>query len=156
MINDNQKLVSVTKDGYSVPMYDDSYGQLYVLRDSMSLLGVIRATTWETAYEIAEDKFFPEADESIEDLQRDYGPGGRDQNLWKGIPLQWHENPLFVESYGFRPNGPNKKDKRNHGIYAKDLNGDYLEALTPALCHELSLVVTVEDIVCSLCGASIE
>jgi hypothetical protein len=59
-------------------------------------------------------------------------------------PDAWTENELFCEAYGFRPNGPNASDKLNHGIYAKDLNGDYLDRLTPALLADLDIELTIE------------
>lgn len=60
-------------------------------------------------------------------------------------PDSWSENELFQESHGFRPNGPNTKDKIRHGIYAKDLNGDSLELLTPKLAKELDITITIEE-----------
>lgn len=57
----------------------------------------------------------------------------------------WTENELFCEAYGFRPNGPNERDTLKHGIYAKDLNGDYLDTLTPALLAELEITLEIKD-----------
>jgi len=57
----------------------------------------------------------------------------------------WSENELFQESYGFRNNGPNAKDKHKHGIYAKDTNGDLLDRLTPELVAELGIVLEIEN-----------
>ena len=60
-------------------------------------------------------------------------------------PEAWMENECFCESYGFRPNGPNSRDTLNHGIYSKDLNGDYLEPLTAELCEQIGITIETED-----------
>jgi 8-oxo-dGTP pyrophosphatase MutT (NUDIX family) len=73
-ITDSQRLSSVkTQYGHDVRTYDDGFGPLWVLRDSMGIRGVIRAQSWEDAYGIAEDEMFPEADETIEELKQEYG-----------------------------------------------------------------------------------
>lgn len=167
----------------SIPVYDDGYGPLFIHRDSMGISGIVRAQTWEDAYSICEDEFFPEASETIEELQDEYNftrrhakivqgptrsereaifpddyPNGKlDPSLhfvrWATITTPseskdaWTENELFQEAYGFRPNGPSAKDTIRHGIYAKDLNGDALDLLTPSLLAELgiTLEITTEE-----------
>lgn len=57
----------------------------------------------------------------------------------------WIENEIFQENYGLRPNGPNARDTLNHGIYSKDLNGDYLERLTAEMIAERGIVLEVEE-----------
>lgn len=61
-------------------------------------------------------------------------------------PDAWPDNELFQESFGFRPNGPNSTDKINHGIYAKDLNGDCLDLLTPEMIADLDIKLDITDI----------
>jgi len=75
LITDEQQLISAAYDpsGYSIPVYDDGFGQLYILRDSLGVRGICRAKTWEDAYSICEDEFFPEADETMDELIREYG-----------------------------------------------------------------------------------
>jgi hypothetical protein len=186
-LNDNQRLVSAKHShGLAIPVYDDGFGPLWIHRDSMGISGIVRAQTWEEAYEICEDEFFPEADETIDELKAEYGfrreyrkvvkalvdkddpdyveayrrfvrdsdyvdgklPEGMFSH-WKTIdtpdPEAWSENVLFQEGYGFRPSGPNSRDKVGHGIYSKDLNGDSLEPLTDALIKELGLVLEITD-----------
>lgn len=55
------------------------------------------------------------------------------------------ENEIFQENYGFRPNGPNAWDTHKHGIYQKDLNGDYLEPLTDKLLADTRIRLTLEE-----------
>jgi hypothetical protein len=75
LIKDSQQLVSACYEssGYTIPTYDDGFGQLYISRNSIGINGIVRAQTWEDAYSICEDEFFPEADETIEELIKEYG-----------------------------------------------------------------------------------
>lgn len=74
LINDSQRLVGArTRFNSEIKTYDDGFGQLYIHRNSMGICGIVRAKTWEDAYGICEDEFFLEADETIEDLIKEYG-----------------------------------------------------------------------------------
>lgn len=161
-----------------IPVYDDGYGPLFIHRDSMGISGIVRAQTWEDAYSICEDEFFPEASETIEEIRAEYNVSRRHAKIvrtadgveredtmsdypfektgcsfvrWQTIetPCEsedgWTENELFQEAFGFRPSGPNAKDTIKHGIYAKDLNGDALDILTPSLLEELGITLEISD-----------
>jgi len=39
----------------------------------MGISGIVRAQTWEDAYGICQDEFFPEASETTEELVKEYG-----------------------------------------------------------------------------------
>jgi hypothetical protein len=185
LITDEQTFNGATyRNGtYALPTYDDSYGPLWIHRDSIGISGIVRARTWEDAYSICEDEFFPEADETIEEIVKEYGfkrehrkvvkdasvltaseycavgerferqddyPDGKLQPefvRWQTVetpdPDACFENELFQEAFGFRNNGPNKHDKLNHGIYAKDLNGDSLDRLTAEMVAELGIVLDI-------------
>jgi hypothetical protein len=175
-IQDNQRLVSARfNSGTTIPVYDDGFGPLWIHRDSRGVSGIVRARTWGDAYEICEDEFFPEADETIEELRKDYGfkrehvkiirtnCGKERPDCPEDYPFEktevafvrwetretpdadaWADNELFQESFGFRPNGARSGDPIGHGIYAKDLNGDALDALTDSLIAELGIVLEIE------------
>jgi len=176
LINDEQSLVSAKlSSGHAIPTYDDGFGKLYVWQTTCGNFGmvggIVRAQTWEDAYSICEDEFFPEADETVDELRKEYGFKRehvkivRDANGVEreytdgclGMPFVrwetretpcddengWIENELFQEAYGFRPNGANAKDTHKHGIYAKDLNGDSLELLTPELLARLEITLEI-------------
>jgi hypothetical protein len=172
--------------GYEIPTYDDGFGPLWISRNSIGINGIVRAQTWEDAYGICEDEFFPEADETVDEMIAEYGfkrehrKVVRDSSVlvagehtavgerfaeypcdypadgklasefirWVTVETPdadaWTENELFCEAYGFRPNGPNSKDKLNHGIYAKDLNGDSLDPLTDELLESLGIELITE------------
>ncbi len=187
-ITDEQRLVSAryAQSGIEIPIYDDGFGKLFIHRDSMGVSGIVRAQSWEDAYSICEDEFFPEADETIDELVKEYGfkreshKVVRDNSItvatkhcaagerfavyptdypdgklapafirWQTVETPdsdaWPENELFCEAFGFRPNGPNNRDKLNHGIYAKDLNGDSLDLLTPAMLADLGIELQLEE-----------
>ena len=159
-ILDNQALLGATHGAFKVPTYDDGYGPLWALHEQCgsfsAVTAVIRAKSFEDAYEIAEDEFLPEATETVEELKAEYGfkrehvkiikPLGEPERpatpedypctqrpgtdarwnwefvRWKTVETPdaeaWHENEIFCENFGFRPSGPNTKDKIGHGIYA--------------------------------------
>lgn len=185
-ITDAQRLIGAkSRFGHSIPVYDDGFGPLYIHRDSMGISGIVRAQTWEDAYSICEDEFFPEASETVEELRAEYnkrrecvkiirtlagverpielsdyprverpahdGRANWDFVRWetRETPCEdenrWTENELFCEAYGFRPNGANARDTHKHGIYAKDLNGDALDLLTPDLLARLEITLEIEN-----------
>ncbi len=179
LVTDEQSIAYIhDRFGHDIRFYDDGYGQLYIMRDSMGIMGIVRARTWEDAYEICEDEFFPEAGETWEEMTREYSTqylSGRE--LWlhehgqhwedwqalsqaakdeayrapgKDVPFTQDctEHPCWQESYGFRPNGPNTRDTIQHGIYQKDLNGESLDRLTRALADELGIIIGIEEVSC--------
>lgn len=192
LITNEQSLIgaSYQPSGYAIPVYDDRFGSLWIMRDSLGVRGICRAQTWEDAYNIAEDEFFPEADETIEELVKEYGFRREHRKVIRSLvnepeetrhpqlgafekfaedsdytdngklPLEkfirWEtietpdsdavfDNDLFQEAYGFRPNGPNSRDKLKHGIYAKDLNGERLDLLTPEMLTDLGIELQIES-----------
>lgn len=175
MIRDNQTLVSATVHGHPLRTYDDGFGPLWVVTNSLGPIGVIRARTWESAYEIAEDEVFPEANETMEEIVKEYGFRREHHKIVRSKltgeetragdkPLSWDyfdfvrwettetpdvdawpENELFQEAFGFRPNGPNSHDIQRHGIYSKDLNGERLDRLTPELAKEWGIEVVLSE-----------
>jgi hypothetical protein len=187
LIHDGQTLDGAQyESGYEISVYDDGFGPLWISRNSIGINGIVRAKTWEDAYSICEDEFFQEADETIDELVKEYGfkrehkkvvkdasvtvateyctagerferypedyPNGRlspEFVRWETIetpdPDAWPDNELFQESYGFRHNGPNSRDKHKHGIYQKDLNGDSLDRLTPELLKDLGITLAISE-----------
>lgn len=74
LINDGQSLISAQfKSGTPIQTYDDGFGPLFILRDSMGVQGIIRAQSWEDAYSIAEDEMFPDCDLTMEEIIKEYG-----------------------------------------------------------------------------------
>jgi len=139
LITDNQSLISAkSRFGHSIPVYDDGFGPLFIHRDSMGISGIVRAQTWEDAYSICEDEFFPSGDEDAnEEMARiESMPDGDEKN---------HEQACFDEAYGYRGNGRKMDEGSTSYIYAKDLNGDSLDRLTPALLASLEITLEITD-----------
>lgn len=187
LIADEQTLVGATYHSkYPINIYDDGYGPLWISRNSIGINGIVRAQSWEDAYSICEDEFFPEADETIDEIVKEYGfkrehvKIGKDASIlyasgccgvgerivkypddypngelalefvrWETLetlePEAWSDNGLFQEAFGFRPNGPNKRDKLGHGIYSKDMNGDSLDILTPEMVDDIGIVLDIRN-----------
>jgi hypothetical protein len=179
LITDEQSLVSAQfKRGTTIPTYDDGFGPLFILRNSMGVQGIIRAQTWEDAYSIAEDEVFDDCDLTMEEIVKEYGfkrehvkmvqmPGQGEIRpvqasdytdngklpigafvRWETIetpdPEAWSENELFREAYGFRSSGLRHAHKPMSFIYAKDLNGESLDLLTPELASELGIQLNIQ------------
>ena len=53
------------------------------------------------------------------------------------------EHPCWEEAYGSRPNGARDHSKPMSHIYAKDLNGESLDLLTPAMMADLGIVLNI-------------
>lgn len=127
----------VNEFGRELKAYDDGPGPLWLLSDTTGVVGVIRASSFEDAYSIAEDEMFPEADFPT----------------WEAIaadcdcadPEKLMDDAIFQEAYGFRPNGPSMRDVHGHGIYAKDLNGETLQLLDAALMKRLNLALKLTE-----------
>jgi len=74
LIEDGQALVGAkSRFDHAIPVYDDGFGPLWIHRDSLGISGIVRAQTWEDAYGICEDEFFPDATETIEEIEKEYG-----------------------------------------------------------------------------------
>lgn len=139
MITDDQTLESAKfTHGPPIPVYDDGYGPLWIHRDSMGISGIVRARTWEDAYGICEDEFFtPADDEALEEMERiESMEDGEEKD---------HAQACFDESYGFRDNTRRMPDGSLSSIYAKDLNGESLEQLTPAFLEAAGIALDIRD-----------
>jgi hypothetical protein len=137
-ITDEQTLVSAAgRFGYAIRVYDDGFGPLWIHRDSMGISGIVRARTWEDAYSICEDEFFPAGDaEAVEEMQRiEALPEGEERN---------HAQACFDEAFGYRGSTRREADGSGSSIYVKDLNGDRLEPLTEELVKDLEITLTIE------------
>lgn len=139
LITDSQSLTGAkTRFGHSLPVYDDGFGQLFIHRDSMGISGIVRAQSWEDAYSICEDEFFPAGDEEAnEEAQRIAAmPDGEEKD---------HAQNCWDEAYGYRNNTRREKDGSLSSIYAKDLNGDSLDVLTPELLAQLEITLEIQE-----------
>lgn len=137
LINDEQQLDGArNRFGQALPTYDDGFGPIFIHRDSMGITALVRAQTWEDAYSICEDEFFPAADfDAIGEQARiDAMPEGKEQD---------HAIACWHEAYGHRGSFRKMPDGTTSFIYAKDLNGDRLDLVTPKLLKELEITLQI-------------
>lgn len=174
LINDNQRLVAIINEfGRKLPIHDAGNGPLWIHRNSIGISGIVRADSWESAYSICEDEFFPAGDDfDPADFATIFLCGrelwlhehGNSWEAWqqlsdvekeavflapgKDVPYMGEvcDHPCWQEQYGFRSNARKEADGSLSSIYAKDLNGDSLEPLTAELASELKLTVEVADV----------
>lgn len=74
LIQDGNAFVSAAyRSGTAIQTYDDGFGPLWISRNSIGINGIVRARTWEDAYSICEDEFFGEANETMEEIVKEYG-----------------------------------------------------------------------------------
>lgn len=133
LITDGQSLKGATsRFGRPIPTYDDGYGPLWIHKNSMGIPGIVRAMTWEDAYGICENEFFPAADTSEEELVKEFGEN-------------YYDNGCFQEQYGYRGNARKETDGSMSVLYEKDLNGDSLDSLTHSLLAELEITLDIGD-----------
>ena len=138
LLTDNQTLVGAKgRFGHAIRTYDDGFGPVFIHRDSMGISGIVRAQTWEEAYEICEDEFFPSGDEDAhkETAQIEAMPDGKEKK---------HAQACWDEAFGYRSNSRREKDGTQSSIYAKDPNGDALYLLTPELIKDLEITLEIE------------
>lgn len=141
LITDDQALVSAAgRFGHSIPTYDDGFGQLYVWQTTLGNFGIVggivRAQSWEDAYSICEDEFFPAGDV---DAAKDHAeiealPEGKERD---------HLQACWDEAYGYRGNSRKEADGSRSSVYAKDLNGDRLDVLTAELLAQLEITLEI-------------
>ena len=139
IITDEQTLNGATsRFGHAIPVYDDGFGPIFIHRNSMGISGIVRAQTWEDAYSICEDEFFPAGDdEASEEMER--------IEAMEDGPDKDHEQACFDEAYGYRNNTRHMEDGSTSSIYVKDLNGDKLDLLTPSLLADLEITLDIKD-----------
>lgn len=126
MITDEQSLVRVTStSGRTVRHWDDGFGPLWVYRESLGVLGVVRAQTWHDAWECVVDEILADAD--MDD------------------PDNFDEDGCPAEGVHWRGSGVPSNDGLDSPLAREDPNGSLLEPLTAELAEELSLLIELED-----------
>ena len=126
-ISDEQSFTAATsRFGRAIRIWDEGFGPLWVYRESLGVVGVVRAATWEDAHECVVDEIMSDADVADEDNQPD-----ADGNLPEG--LHW------------RGSGVPSQEGLESPLAAEDLNGSSLDLLTHELVIELWITIEVEE-----------
>lgn len=131
-LTDDHRIVQIMDGRYSkTPSYvwDEGYGTLYAYVETLGIVGYVRASTWEEAYECTQGEIMSDGDytDAIEDL----------------TPEQI-ENGDLQEGYGYRGSGVPSNPARTSAIYSEDLNGCALVAVTDAYADEQGIEIYVE------------
>jgi len=77
LVPEGHRITGAFSKGKPVPFYDDGDGEVYVFFLSCGAwlypAGIVRASSFEDAYGICEDEFCEEAEETVEELKKEYG-----------------------------------------------------------------------------------
>lgn len=120
-----------TQHGHTLArFYDDGFGPLWIYRDSGGLMAVVRAMSWETAWEVVEDEILDDADP--EDIAE-----------WQASSD--HDSVEPPEGIYFRPNGGGDQPWAKTPYAQEDLNGSSLDMLTYQLLGHLGLTLLWES-----------
>ena len=166
LITDEQELLGArTRFDNPIKTYDDGFGPLWVYRESLGVVGVVRAQNWESADSIVGDEILTPIPE--DDMIEAYGfyviP---EEPLNLAVSRWWDamkgdgehlarfkteqeamehcarqivlDQPDLVDGYKFQDNATGS------GIVLEDVNGSSLDLLTPELLHELQITLQIE------------
>lgn len=121
-------ILSVTQRGIPLTFWDDGDGPVYVYRESTGVVGVVRASTFEKAWNCVVDEILPDAD--VNDFSEE------DRKL-----LEEGSTPECVHYRG-SGNPSNEAPNRKTAIAQEDPVGSSLEFLTGELRNELAIEIT--------------
>lgn len=125
-LRDEEDLKSVTQNGNVLKVYDGGFGPLWLYAESLGVIGVMRAQTWEEAYEIAQDEFMNSVDDcEMEEWEEEFGENCIEDTCWQ-------------EQYCISP---------NNGFKHRDINGEWLWPLTYELCRKYRLTISAGRLV---------
>ncbi len=99
-------LTTVHGGEYEFPyMEENGFGELWVIEDSMGIEAIIRAESYENAYQCWVDELAPDPID--------------DDDIWQDGP----DGPELVEGYEYRSSGVPSNPKLKSPIASIDLNG---------------------------------
>lgn len=114
--------------GREITQWDEGFGPLWVLRETLGISGVIRAQSWEEAFECAVDEIMLDADP---DHVAEYGNS---------------ETGELPDGCHFRGGMPaNQTETRRTLIAQEDPNGCRLDELTEDMARDWGLEVLWND-----------
>ena len=135
---DNLEMRFETRFGSEIKYYDDGFGPFWIYQDASGLLGVVRAQTWNDAWEIVEDEFLPVV--SPEDIHEAYGFDNREEfdRVVARCDRGEINHPELSEGYSYQSNATGT------GVVMHDLNGEKLDPLTTELADRLEIKIVVK------------
>lgn len=116
---------------YPTRVWDNGFGKLWVYRETLGVLGIVRADSFENAWSCVVDEILDDADPDDPDTYaRSYDADADEYEL--------------AECCHWRGSGAPSNPKLTSGIAREDSNGSRLDELTAELATELGVVVCVE------------
>lgn len=169
LINEDDSLVSVKSQWDNpIPFYDDSFGPLWVFCNSLGVAGIVRAQSWESAYErVRDDILSPIPPEDVIEAYGYYthpeNPLDMENNkIWfacKGageklgrFGSEEEANKFCLAQISLDPEGVDLREgyayqgnATGSGIVMHDLNGESLDPLTMERIEKFGLKIETED-----------
>ena len=132
-IEDEQTIKSVKFDhGLDIRFWDEGFGPLWVYRNSLGVLGVVRADTFEKAWSCVVDEILQDVDPDDEDsYARSYDSNAKEGELAEGC--HWRGSGV-----------PSNEGLNSHLAY-EDLNGSSLDPLTVEDAVKMGIVIELAD-----------
>lgn len=115
-----------------IDIWDDGEGYLlWIYRETLGVQGIVRAKTFENAYNCV-----------LDEIMSDYVPSEEEIQIWKRNP-----DTELPEGVHYRNNGLPANPKLKSHLAQEDLNGSLLEPLTYKLAEELNiwLLITKDE-----------
>jgi len=132
VMKDSESLIGASCRGHKLRFWDEGFGDLWVYIESLGPVGVVRARTWEEAYECVTDEIMCDADEDfLKECLDEMTPEERD-------------NGDLPEGFIYRGGTPANEDLSS-SIASEDLNGSSLLRMTDAVAEQYSIEVEVEE-----------
>lgn len=131
-LTDDHRVVEVCVRGTPTRLWDSGFGDLWVYRETLGVLGVVRAKEYEDAWSCV-------VDEIMDDATWDEVVAAGDSADSKNDPF------TLPEGFEYRGSGVPANPELKSGIASFDLNGQDLTKLTPELVAELGITVWVID-----------
>lgn len=128
-LTDEMRILGAKVKGQVVRHWDDGFGTLWVYRESLGILGVVRAHTYEEAYSCVVDEIMDDA--TWEDVKA--AQAGAADDAAFALP----------EGFEYRGSGTPSNPSLTSAIASYDLNGQSLSKLDAesAATDEITLVV---------------
>jgi hypothetical protein len=123
-----------TEFGRDIRYYDDGMGPLWIMRDSMGIVGIVRAQDWHDAYSIVEDELLPTVEAT--DIFEAYGFDSSAE--FEARDTSKDDSMELAEGYSYQSNATGT------GIVVRDLNGEALDPLTVELCERLQITICIK------------
>ena len=138
-VTDDDVIISIVEVSHyggchSLDFWDDGYGELYGFYESLGIQGVVRARTWETAYECAVDELMHDAECICPLKWKGHGePEPDDKRPDDDCPFHGKhttdEDLSLPEGYQYRSSGIPSNPRLKTDIAQEDLNGSGLDPL---------------------------